>query len=206
VSEAVRIEMRGGNTLNSKTKYNRCRIPRLVIDQEVWQMKMKEKEILEEEKKEMEEEIQPIDMRYFQDVLGPEKKIFKRKDKPTERKNAKKMKLVKLDGWRETPVSEKRTDIRQWLLESSLVEQNGQEWPERSFQVASQKMKEMELSFAKILNVQTVPELDGEHARRMEETPTKLPVCDETSSGPYVRNTGKMTKKEITLKTKYVEN
>ena len=27
VSEAVRIELRGGNTLNSKTEYNRCRIP-----------------------------------------------------------------------------------------------------------------------------------------------------------------------------------
>ena len=56
VSEAVRIEMRGGNTLNSKTEYNRCRIARLVIDQEVWQkMKVKEKEILEEDIKEMEE-------------------------------------------------------------------------------------------------------------------------------------------------------
>ena len=94
VSEAVRIEMRGGNTLNSKTEYNRCRIPRLVIDQEVWQkMKMKEKEILEEEIKEMEEGIQPTEMGDLQDVLGPEKEV------PTERKNAKMMKLVKLDGW-----------------------------------------------------------------------------------------------------------
>ena len=44
VGEAIRIEMRGGNTLNSKTEYNQLRIPRLIIDQEVWQkMKMKEK-------------------------------------------------------------------------------------------------------------------------------------------------------------------
>ena len=59
VGEAVRIEMRGGNTLNSKTEYNRCRLPRLTIDQEVWQvMKRKEKEILDEETRKL-EEIQP---------------------------------------------------------------------------------------------------------------------------------------------------
>ena len=67
------------------------------------------------------------------------------------------------------------------------MEQNGQGWPERSFQLASKKMKQMELSFAKILDVQTEPESHGEHARRMEETPTKLRVLDETSSSPYVR-------------------
>ena len=33
-----------------------------------------------------------------------------------ERINAKKMKLVKLNGWGETIVTETRTDIRQWLL------------------------------------------------------------------------------------------
>ena len=145
-------------------------------------MKMKEKEILEEDIKELEEGIQRTEMGDLQDVLEPEKEVFKRKDKPTERKNAKKMKLVKLDGWGETPVSEERTDIRQWLVESSLVEQDGQEWPEISCQGASRKMKQMQLSFAKILDVQTEPESDGEHARRLEETPTKLHVLDETSS------------------------
>ena len=109
---------------------------------------------------------------------------------------SKKMKLVKLDGWGETPVSESITDIRQWLLESSLVEQDSQEWPEVSSQGASNKMKQMEFSFAKILDVQTEPESDREHARRMDETPTKLHVLDETSSSPYVRRKGKMTKKE----------
>ena len=91
--------MRGGNTLNSKTEYKRCRIPRLIIDQEVWQkMRIKENEIHDKETKEMEEEIQPTEMKKKQVVLGPEKEILKRKDKPTERKNAKKIKLDKLDG------------------------------------------------------------------------------------------------------------
>ena len=57
-------------------------------------------------------------------------------------------------------------------------------------------MKQMELSFAKILDVQTEPESDGEHARRLEETPTKLHVLDVASSSPYVRKTGRMSKKE----------
>ena len=66
MSEAVRIEMRGGNTLNSKTEYNRFRIPRLTIDQEVWQvMKKKERELLDEETKKLEEEIQPSEFREF---------------------------------------------------------------------------------------------------------------------------------------------
>ena len=70
VSEAVRIEMRGGNTLNSKTEYNPCRIPRLIIDQEVWQiMKKKEKEVLDEETKNLEEEIQPAEL---PEMIGPE--------------------------------------------------------------------------------------------------------------------------------------
>ena len=76
VGEAVRIEMRGGNTLNSKTEYNRCRIPRLVIDQEVWQiMRKKEKEINDEETKNLEEELQPADFHEIQPVIGPRKKL-----------------------------------------------------------------------------------------------------------------------------------
>ena len=34
LAEAVRIERRGGNVLNSKGEYNRCRVPRIRIDKE----------------------------------------------------------------------------------------------------------------------------------------------------------------------------
>ena len=55
--------MRGSITLNSKMEYNRCKIPRLTIDQEVWQvMKKKESELLDEETKKLEEEIQPSEL------------------------------------------------------------------------------------------------------------------------------------------------
>ena len=41
---------------------------------------------------------------------------MKRKDKPSKRKNAKRMNLVQLDGWGEHPVIEPSDGIRQWLL------------------------------------------------------------------------------------------
>ena len=42
IGEAVRIDMRSGNVLNSKSEYNRCRLPRLTINQEDWQPKKKD--------------------------------------------------------------------------------------------------------------------------------------------------------------------
>ena len=42
LSEAIRIERRGDSILNSKAEFNRCRIPRLVIDLEAWKSKKKE--------------------------------------------------------------------------------------------------------------------------------------------------------------------
>ena len=44
LSEAVRIELRGEEILNSKAEYSRCRVPRLRVDMEGWQQKQKEKE------------------------------------------------------------------------------------------------------------------------------------------------------------------
>ena len=36
VAESVRIDLRGGNILNSKTVYSRNRLPRLEIEQPEW--------------------------------------------------------------------------------------------------------------------------------------------------------------------------
>ena len=48
IAEAVRIDLRGEHVLNSKSEYSRCRIPRLVIDQDDWRVyKKKEKAELE---------------------------------------------------------------------------------------------------------------------------------------------------------------
>ena len=48
LSEAVRIELRGEEILNSNAEFSRCRVPRLRVDMEGWQEKEKEKERREE--------------------------------------------------------------------------------------------------------------------------------------------------------------
>ena len=44
LAEAVRIERRGLEILNSKSEFSRCRVPRLVINLEEWRSKSKEKD------------------------------------------------------------------------------------------------------------------------------------------------------------------
>ena len=53
ISEAVRIERGGVEILNSKSEFNRCRIPRLSIDFEEWNM-MKKKRVEQDGNKEQE--------------------------------------------------------------------------------------------------------------------------------------------------------
>ena len=43
ISESVRIDMRGGGVLNSKSVYSRCRVPRLTIEKTEWEQKREEK-------------------------------------------------------------------------------------------------------------------------------------------------------------------
>ena len=118
-------------------------------------MRRKGKELLDEETKKLEEEIQPSELRELQEMIGPEKEILKRKDKPSERKNAKRLKLVQLDGWGKNPVIEPNDVISQWLIKSSHEEQQDHSWPQVISQVASKRMKQLELSFSKILDVET---------------------------------------------------
>ena len=42
LSEAVRIELRGSSILNSKSEFNRCRVPRLRVDLEGWKEEKRE--------------------------------------------------------------------------------------------------------------------------------------------------------------------
>ena len=49
LAEAVRIEQRGQNILNSKSEFSRCRVPRLTLETEGWK---KEKEKFDEEPRE----------------------------------------------------------------------------------------------------------------------------------------------------------
>ena len=65
------------------------------------------------------------------------------------------MKLVQLDGLGKNPVIEPNDGISQWLIKSSHEEQQDHSWPQVISQVASKRMKQLELSFSKILDVET---------------------------------------------------
>ena len=96
LAEAVRIERHGDGILNSKSEFNRCRVPRLKIDQEEWGMKLKEGE---KDGKGMDDTLE----REAEDSLGiktPNKR--KHGDLPKGRK-AKKLRFAKLEGWGEGP-------------------------------------------------------------------------------------------------------
>ena len=202
ISEAVRIELRGGNTLNSKTEYSRCRIPRLIIDQEAWQgMKKKEKEIQEEEIKRMEEDLQPFGMKELEEVLCPIVIDVKRKIDPLEKsKSLKRRKLEVLEEWGENPIEEDRLEIKSWLTSSKQEEENS--WPtiEEIATPPSKKMKQLELNFSKILEVEEAQDENKPpvSTQRLEEQskPDDSPI---SLTPKYVRKTGKITKKDAKL-------
>jgi Uri superfamily endonuclease len=101
LSEAVRIDLRGENILNSKTEYSRCRVPRLTVDLEGWTTSKK----VEAAAKVM----VPAQVQQEDELLAKEaeesleEREIKRKREETQvmgEKN-KRRKLEKLTGWSE---------------------------------------------------------------------------------------------------------
>ena len=157
VSESVRINMRGGNVINSKTEYSRCRLPRLTIDMEEWNSKKKdEKQAMGSEKVALESEArkETVWMKdngaAWQLGLGM-KKPEKRHIEETGGRRAKRKKL---EGWGES-VQEEEVDIRTCLLtdagaddQADIVSGECSILLERK---STPRMKQLELNFSKVL-------------------------------------------------------
>ena len=91
LAEAVRIELRGASILNSKSEYTRCRVPRLRIDLEGWKEKMvKEPSIQKDTYQEEETE------KSLEESFDRKRKLV---DEEPLRKEPKRMRLEKLEGW-----------------------------------------------------------------------------------------------------------
>ena len=91
LAEAVRIDLRGDGVLNSKAEYNRCRVPRLKINMEEWNGKVKEgnkKLKVDDMNKEMENSLL-------------EKDLKRKEMEPPKGRKSKRRKLAKLEGWGE---------------------------------------------------------------------------------------------------------
>ena len=231
LSEAVRIDLRGGGVLNSKTEYSRCRVPRLVVDMEEW----KKKKI--EEKKEVEGVPPPttedninlnLEMENQAREIAPPTYEGKRKSQVGGPKG-KRRKLEPLVDWGEVEGHDIWED---WLLKEDEVRnemRNRTSWlVSKEVNIPNMKLKQMEIEFKKVLDVDmgkevavegvTTAGLDQETTTAADpevhislepiwqddsmptptqsqtQTPTPTPSIDQAS--PYIRRTGKMTKKE----------
>ena len=102
LAEAVRIELRGENILNSKGEFNRCKVPRLTIDLENWKSKKKaELEIIKEAGEGPQEQGDHQDwIDEAEESLGAREIKRKRAESPVKGR-AKKRKLNRLIGWGE---------------------------------------------------------------------------------------------------------
>ena len=136
IAEAVRIDIRGENVLNSKSEYSRCRIPRLVIDQEAWRMnKKKEKQELEVVEEEIimhvnvdgEECIEVLEEERVFEMVETKNKVEKKRKERSDKPPAKRKKLEKLVDWgNDDKVGEDvpEAEVSSWLLSKEIVAVN----------------------------------------------------------------------------------
>ena len=94
LAEAVRIELRGSSILNSKSEYNRCRVPRLRVDLEGWK-EVNQKPSIQKENiqcTEAADSLKENENKKRKSLGGEEKEC---------RKKPKRIRLDKLEGWGE---------------------------------------------------------------------------------------------------------
>jgi hypothetical protein len=222
LSEAVRIDLRGGGVLNSKTEYSRCRVPRLVVDMEEWRKKKME------ERKDLEAVTPPTD----HDDLGLEMESsgrevaaptyeLKRK-KQVGGPKGKRRKLEPLVDWGEVDGHDIWED---WLIKEGEMRNKVNWLISKEEPLPNMKLKQMEIDFKKVLDVDSMEEVtveveintekvtveadnhteivtivSQENAAEMNITSESVEQ-DERPPNPragsqYIRKTGRMTKKE----------
>ena len=107
LAEAVRIDLRGEEILNSKVEYSRCRVPRLRVDMEGWIEKKKVVTVVEvaEQSEAMvtvtshQEEEDGVRIKEAEESLADKEIKRKAESSIPEERKAKKRKLEKLEGW-----------------------------------------------------------------------------------------------------------
>ena len=104
LSEAVRIELRGTEILNSKSEYSRCRVPRLTVDMEGWKSKNDKNanEIFQKDEDLDEQEMVLELLRAeAEDSLSEREQPKRKKENAKTGARAKRRKLDLLIGWGE---------------------------------------------------------------------------------------------------------
>ena len=125
VGESVRIDLRGGNVLNSRTEYSRCRLPRLTIDKEEWKTaKEKEKKASAEEAATVVDALTEEELAWLTEEESSmatcngekQREQSMRKTEDQERRGSKRKKLDLIVDWVEHGEDEEEaSSIKKWL-------------------------------------------------------------------------------------------
>ena len=73
VSKAVRIDMRGGGVLNSKSEYSRCKLPLLTIDRDTRNSQKQAKSSIDTG---AEKDLEKLSMKLEENLARPETRAF----------------------------------------------------------------------------------------------------------------------------------
>ena len=180
MAEAVRIDLRS-DVLNSKSEFNRCKLPRLTINRDDWLFKSDPTTVIANPKSEINPQGFPAEGGSFNDELGesalwklgPKKNAVKRKKEKevkadTGGRKKKRVKLERLENWGETE-TERETDVRSWLVQPS-------ETPG-----ACKRMRQLEMEFGRVgvINILKTPKQNLTQECSKEDTnpeASKLPT------------------------------
>ena len=108
LAEAVRIDLRGDNILNSKSEYSRCKVPRLTVDLEGWTNATKVVVQHQHGIAQGQDAPHPLheeEVMEAEESLGERDTKRKLNDAPSNRKN-KRRKLERLTGWVEVSIQQ----------------------------------------------------------------------------------------------------
>ena len=109
--------MSGEGILNSKSEFNRCRIPRLKINLEEWGVRNEEKQ------REKTEEVDDDLEREAEEILETKTPVKRKPEDIPKGRKAKKLRFEKLEGWGEGPGP--RSTQKEALVEGSVEDTLG---------------------------------------------------------------------------------
>ena len=182
LSEAVRIESRGGNVLNSKAEYSRSRIPRLRIDKEEWKDAKEQKKKAEKaEHDHNDDTAREVERSLLEGGtawdLSKKGGANKRKNAPKERKS-KRRKFDLLVGWGESDESleDNPGSVEEWLRND-----HKEDPPTHHSEDKSERMKQMEINLKLMMTSKFEKKADYE--KIVEKKLTKAEKLKEAATG-----------------------
>ena len=202
LSEAVRIDRRGSQILNSKSEYSRCRVPRLRIDKEGWMEKVEKGG---KDEKKMESQITDAvssqeegmnlldtgDVNFSEAELSIGEQELKRKNETQKGRKSKRRRMERLEGWGLSEEIQGDTEASRDILE----EEPGAEALNTMDWVAERVMHVPGNLQTDISNWVKINPGVPDDSQMDENLPEGRKIKDEVKQSRR-RQTGKLTKKE----------